>query len=450
MTERELQASQRLLARESDAIGSSMKIRFYPFVPGGADGVRLHDLDGNEYLDFVACGGVAQTGYRHPRVQAAVEDELAATWSTAHCCFPSVRTTELAEILCALVPGDFEKRAWFGTTGSDANDALVSLLPGATGRRRIISFVGAYHGLTAGSAGISGHSVHARLPGSPTSTKVPYPDPLRCPWGPCSPDECSLKCLNFLESYALQGVSPAEDTAAVVMEAVQSDGGDVVPPENYIPALRQLCDQYGVWLVFDEVKTGLGRTGAMFAFQHANVVPDAVTLGKPLGGGLPLSAVVGRRELLDQSQLAVLTLGGSPVPAAGGLAVIATLAEEDLITNARDRGKQIMEALNALKGRHPLIGDVRGRGLLIGVELVEDAQTMAPAARDSARVAYRCFELGLLVIYCGMSANVLEMTPPLTITSEDVDEMLEIFDAALTHVERGDFDDRKLADYVGW
>jgi 4-aminobutyrate aminotransferase len=442
--------SQQLVDREAAAVGNVMKIRFYPFVPASAQGTRVIDADGNEYLDFSASGGVAQAGYGHPRIRAAIEGQLATLSTAMHCCHPSAVALELAERLCALVPGDFPRKAWFGTTGSDANDCAFRLLPMATGRRRLISYVGSYHGQTTGSALLSGHQTQASVIGLGNVTKVPYPDPYRCMFGPCSRDGCSLRCLEQVERYALETVSPADDTAAILIEAVQSDGGEIVPPANYLPALRELCDRHGIWLVFDEVKIGLGRTGRMFGFEHAGVVPDAITLAKPLGGGLPLSAVVGRRELLDVPTFDLFTLGGSPVPCAAALASLAVIEEERLVDNAAARGRELLAGLEALQVRHPLIGDVRGRGLIVGVELVSDRATRAPAALDAHRLVYRLFELGLLVIYAGLYGNVIEITPPLTITAAEVDEALALFEQALSDVESGRFDDAKLVPYAGW
>ncbi len=450
MDDRSFERSEAVLAREDAAIGSAMKIRFYPFVVAAARGNRLHDADGNGYLDFIAAGGVAQTGYGHPDVREAIVAELDRSWSNMHCCYPNERTTELAERLCARLPGDFAKKAWFGTTGSDANDCLFRLVPIATGRPRMISFVGAYHGQTSGSAALSGHQTQARVGGSATVTKVPYPYPYRCPFGPCSQEECSLKCLRFIEDYALNAVSPADQTAAVLMEPMQSDGGDVLPPENFIPALRELCDRYGIWLLFDEVKTGMGRTGRFFAFEHSGVQADAVSMGKPLGGGLPLSAVVGRRELLDADAFALYTLGGSPVPAAAGLATLDVLEREQLIANADAMGKRLLDGLRELMREHPLIGDVRGKGLMLGVELVRSRDSREPAGREAAMLAYRCFELGLLVIYCGLAGNVIEMTPPLTLTGSDVDEGLATLDRALADVESGTVDPARVERFAGW
>lgn len=441
--------SEMALERESASIGRVMKIRVYPFVPAAAEGVRLTDIDGKDYLDFIAAAAVVQTGYRHPVVQVAIHAALDGVWTAMHCCHPHTYAIDLAERLMALVPGDFDKRVWFGTTGSDANDCLSRLLPKATGRRRLISFIGAYHGQTTGSAILSGHQTQADVIGLGNVTKLPYPDPYRCAFGPCSRDGCSLKCLAQIK-YALQTTSPAADTAAIVLEAMQSDAGDIVPPVNFLPALRRLCDDHGIWLVFDEVKTGLGRTGKWFAFEHAEIVADAVSLGKPLGGGLPLSAVVGRADLLNVATYNLFTLGGSPAPCAAGLAVLKVVEEEKLRENATILGRTLLDGLQDLAKAHPLIGDVRGMGLIIGIELVRDRATREPAAREAARLAYRCFELGLIVIYCGIHGNVIELTPPLTISREDVEEALAILDQALSDIEAGRFDDEKLTPYSGW
>ena len=439
-----------MLAREDAALADVLKIRFYPFVAAGAHGVRMVDADGREYLDFTSSAGVAQTGYGHPHVRQAIADELDGQHTSMLCCFGHERPVELAERLCALLPGDFAKKAWFGATGSDANDCLARLLPMATGRRRLITFVGGYHGTTAGSAALSGHQAQAAVIGGGHVTKVPYPDPYRCSFGPCDRDRCSLRCVEHIERFALGATSPAADTAALIIEAVQSDGGEIVPPANVIPALRELCDRHGIWLAFDEVKTGLGRTGRMFAFEHSGVVPDAVVLGKPLGGGLPLSAVVGRRELLDVPTYSLFTLGGSPIPCAAALATLDVVEEEKLAENAARMGDRLLQGLRELQKRFSLIGDVRGRGLIIGVELVSDRETREPASLQTHRLVYRCFELGLLVIYAGLHGNVVEILPPLTIEEAEVDEGLAILEQALADVEAGRFDDAKLAPYAGW
>jgi 4-aminobutyrate aminotransferase len=348
------------------------------------------------------------------------------------------------------LPGVFRKAAWCGATGSDANDCLYKLVPVATGRRRLISFVGAYHGQTAGSTALSGHSTQAKVIGSGTVTKVPYPYCYRCLWERGDPETCDLACLRFIAEYALGAVSPAGDTAAVILEAMQSDGGDIPAPPRFLRGLRALCDEHGIWLLFDEVKAGLGRSGRMWAFEHAGVIADAISVAKPLGGGLPLSAVVGRRDLLEVDLYNLYTLGGTPASCAAGLATLDAIADEGLVENAARVGEYLRARLRELQESHACIGDVRGLGLMTGVELVEDRRTRAPAARLAAGVVYRCFELGLVVIYTGLLANVIEMTPPLTLTEQDVDEALKILDQSLADVSAGRFDESKLAPYAGW
>ena len=444
-----LSASEAWLAREGSAMGRVHQIRFYPLVVARARGCRVWDADGNEYLDLIGAAGVMQTGYGHPRVVKAIREELGRVHSTMHCCYPSPTSIALAERLKQSFDSPWPTKVWFGTTGSDANDCLAQLLPLATGRQRLITFEGAYHGLTSGSAALSGHSAQARILGGGHITKVPYPYCYRCPWG-SEPETCDLPCLRFIDEHILQTVSPGADTAAVILEAMESDGGDIPAPRRFLRGLRELCDRYGIWLVFDEVKIGLGRSGTMWAFEQSGVSADAITVGKPLGGGLPLSAVIARSELLDQDVLMLHTLAGAPVACAAGLATLAVVSEEGLLQRAALVGALLQDGLRELSNRHQCIGDVRGMGLMVGFELVEDRQTKQPAPLLAARFVYRCFELGVVVLYCGLHGNVIELTPPLTIGEGEVAQALEVFDRALADVTAGRFDDGKLARFSGW
>ena len=442
--------NEKIWNRETQAIGNVMKIRFYPFIPASANGVNICDPDGKLYLDFSASGSVAILGYGHPEVREAILSELDNSWTTMHCCYPGERAIELAERLITLFPGDFHKKAWFGTTGSDANDCIYKLVPRAAGRLRLISYVGAYHGQTAGSSALSGHSAQSKSIGSGNVTKVPYPYCYRCPWEENNSDDCSLQCLNFLEEYALSTISPAEDTAAIIMEPIQSDGGEIVAPIRYIQALKEICNQHGIWLFFDEVKTGLGRTGKFFAFEHFNIEADGVSMAKPLGGGLPLSTVVTHQEILDVDLFNLYTLGGSPVPCAAALATLDVIDRDGLIDRAEQLGRYLIESLTRLRESHELIGDIRGQGLMAGIELVKDRESKVPANKETARLVYRCYELGLLVIYSGLLGNVIEITPPLIINEAQIDKGVEILDRALSDIETGQFDDTKLERFAGW
>ena len=361
------------LRRESESLAEFMKIRFYPFVLERGEGCYLTDVDGNRYLDLCAGAGVMNIGYQNARVRAAIESEGAAAWSTTSAVFAHPRQTELAERLSSLVPG--ETKVWFGNSGSEAMDMLSRYTRLASGRPRLVSFGGSDHGQTAASAAISGLGFHADA-AADYVTKVPYPYPYRCPHEPCPLDGCSLGCLEELEA---QLRARGDETAAVFVEPVLANGGDIVPPQNFLPRLRQLCDAAGCWLVIDEIKTGLGRTGSLFAFEHADVAPDAVALGKALAGGLPLSAVVGRSEILDSALgTCALTLGGSPIPCAAALATLGEIKAEGLVANASVVGAELLAGLRAATAGSPIVGEIRGQGLVLGVELVEDRDTKAP------------------------------------------------------------------------
>lgn len=439
-----------VVERDARALGSTLKIRFFPLVMERAKGTRIWDVDGKEYLDFTAGWAVANTGYGHPRVLAALHEQLDKTTFNSLTTVLSEPAAELAERLVGLVPGDFPKRCWFGLSGSDANDCVAKMLPLSSGRPRLLSFVGAYHGQTGGSLSLSGHTAQARFVGSGAVVKVPYPYCYRCPFGKTHPD-CGMFCLRFIEDYVFKTICPAGDTAGVIVEAIQSDGGDVVPPDGFLPGLAEICYRHGIRLVLDEVKVGFGRTGKLFGFEHSGIVPDAVSMAKPIASGFPLSAVVAREEILEAGVATHLfTTGGHPAACAAALATIDVIQQEKLVENAARVGAHLKAALEGLKERCPLVGDVRGRGLIVGVELVRDRNTKEPATRETAKVVYRCFELGLVVFYVGIYSNVLELTPPLVLTEDEADEGVRIIERAITDVMEGRVPDEKVAPYAGW
>jgi 4-aminobutyrate aminotransferase len=389
---RGLDRTERELERERACLGEIMKIRFYPFVLERVDGCRLVDVDGNAYLDFCAGGAVMNVGYANERVTQAVHEAMAGAWSTTSAIFAHPAQTELAERLVSLAGGGV--KVWFGTSGSEAMDTIGRYFRVATGKARLISFEGAFHGQTGGSGALSGMGAPHELPSEYVS-RVPYPDPYRCPHGPCDRDGCSLRCLDPLRDVV---GAEADQTAGLVIEPIQSDGGEVVPPANVLPAIRELCDEHGLWMAVDEVKVGLGRTGAMFAHGHSGIRPDAIAVGKALAGGLPLSAVIARPEVLDAGTgTCAYTLAGSPIPCAAALATLDEL-EGGLIDKAARVGAFMLERMQARLERHPVVGDIRGAGLILGIELVEDRASRRPAPEHARAVVYRCFELGLVSI----------------------------------------------------
>jgi 4-aminobutyrate aminotransferase len=295
---------------------------------------------------------------------------------------------------------------------------------------------------------MSAHIAMTPFIGGGHVVKAPYPHPYRCPFGDDLGD-CAERSIRFLEDYIFKTICPPGDVAGIIVEAMQSDGGDIVPPPNFLPMLADLCRRHNIYLVLDEVKVGLGRTGQMFAFQHAGVTPDVVILGKSLGGGLPLSAVVARAEILDAG-FALFTATGNATCCAAGLATLEAIENEGIVANAAKVGAYLHHKLRQLQANHALIGDVRGLGLIQGVELVKDRRTKEPAQVETAKVAYRAFELGLLVFYVGMFSNVLEITPPLLMTEAEVDEGAAILDQALAAVAAGKVSDEAVARYAGW
>jgi 4-aminobutyrate aminotransferase len=316
----------------------------------------------------------------------------------------------------------------------------------------MVGFIGAYHGSTAASMEMSAHVAWTRFIGSGHVTKVPYPHPYRPPFGDeASAEKIAEQVIHYLENYLFKTICPPQDVAGIIVEAVQSDGGDIVPPPNFLPLLEDVCRRYDTYLIIDEVKVGMGRTGEWFAFQHSGVTPDVVILGKSLGGGLPLSAVVGRKEILDVGPaLALFTTAGNALSCAAGLATVEAIEQDRLMENARAVGAYLNARLASLQDRHPLIGDVRGLGLIQGVELVKDRKTKEPATTEAAKVVFRACELGLVVFYAGMFSNVLELTPPLVLSRAEVDEGVAILDQALSDVETGKVSDAAVARYAGW
>ncbi|MBV9359056.1 MAG: aspartate aminotransferase family protein [Chloroflexi bacterium] len=442
--------SERWGQRDAALIADSEKIRYYPLVARAANGCTITDVDGKHYLDLTAGWCVANTGYGHPAITRAVDTayrelSFACAASVAH-----PQAIELAERLAAGAPGSGPKKVWFGNSGSDANDGVAKLVPLARKRPRMISFFGGMHGMVAGSSGLSALPITTRFLGGGNVTRVPYPNPYR-PTFSADPEREAAECLRFIEEQVLVNVSPPEQTAAIIVEPLQSDAGVIVPPDSFLPGLEQLCRAYDLLLIDDEVKVGCGRTGRMWACELTGTVPDVLVAGKALGSGLPISAVIGPASVLDVVPGGhVFTLAGNPVCCAAALATLHVIEREDLAANATAMGSRIMAHLRQMQGRHQWIGDVRGKGLIVGVELVRDRDTKEPAVLETAKLCYRAFELGM-VLQCpvGIRANVIEITPPLTITSAEVDRGMEILDQALADVERGLVPDERIRT-TGW
>lgn len=445
-----LTKSLQLIDREEKVIGSSMKIRMYPLVADKAKRARIFDVDGKEYIDFTANWGVANTGYCHPKIIDAIKKQAEKNTFASFTTVITESGIELAEKLIEITPGDFEKKVTFGLSGSDANDCISKLVTLATGKHRIISYFGAYHGQTMGSLSMSGHTAQAKFIGTGNIVKIPYPYCYRCAFDKTH-ENCDLTCLRYLENYIFKTICPPEDTAAVIVEAIQCDGGDIVPPAEYMHQLKKICERNNIFIIFDEVKIGVGRTGKFFGFEHFDIIPDAVVFGKPIASGLPLSGVIARKEILDSSVAThMLTTGGCPISTAAALATINIVVNEGLMKNVEDMGNYLKHQLLELKEKYEIIGDVRGKGLILGLELVRDRKTKEPASKETAKICYRAFQKGLIIFYVGIHSNVLEFTPPLNITKEDVDTGLRILEESIIEVLNGKVSDEELQRYAGW
>lgn len=432
-------------------VADAIKMRYTPFVLAGGEGCRLIDPEGRKFLDFSALWSLANLGYSNETVKARVIEQLSKTMVSGLNSTVNPPAAELAERLVKLVPGNFEKKCWFGLSGSDASECAQRLILRATKKKRIISFIGSWHGTTDATMALSGHSSFASSFASANVTKVPFPDPYRNPFGDDvdPPSKLVDKCIQHIE-YLFRTVCPAQDVAAIFVEGVQADSGDVVPPPDFLPKLRKLCDKYSILLVIDEVKVGLGRTGKMFSFEHAGIEADIVLLGKAIGGGFPLSAVVGRKEIMDiGTGLALYTISGNATSCTAGIAVLDEVKRLGIVDNAAKRGAYLLEKLQVLK-RHEIVGDVRGLGLICGVDLVKDRVSKEPNQPAAAKIVYRCWELGLILFYAGMNGNALEITPPLIITDAEIDEGVKILDQAIEDVLAGKVPDEAVAKFAGW
>ncbi len=410
--------------------------RYLPFVPKSGTGCYIEDVDGNVFLDLVSGAAVMNLGLGNKDVfEASVEQAREFVYSAIPGYYYHNLVSELAEKLCKITPGSFAKKCFFGLSGADATDIAMKVARAATGRHRFISFIGSNHGLgTFGSTSLQGLSslmVKGFGPLVPGVTHVPYPYPFRCAFGPKCED-CEIQALDYLEEYVFKTTVPPEDTAAVFVEPIQGDGGVLSPTTAFFRRLREICNKHGILLVVDEVQTGLGRTGKMFGMEHhPGVDADLILVGKPLGNGLPMSACVGREDLMNLPRGSIAITGaGHLIGCASALAAIRFTEESDLCKNAENVGRTLLRGMRELMEKYEAIGEVRGKGLLVGVELVKSRKTKEPATEEIVKINRAAFENGLLTAYDGLRGNVFRIMPSLTITEEEAKLGIELFDKA--------------------
>ncbi len=405
-----------------------------------ARGAVMVDVEGRELIDFAGGIGVTNVGHAHPKVVAAIKDQAE---KFIHTCFHVAMYepyVDLAARLNELAPGDFHKMTVLANSGAEAVENAVKIARHATRRPAVIALDGAFHGRTLLGMTLTGKVKpykHGFGPFAPEVYRLPNPYCYRCPFG-LKQETCGTACADHLEEFFLGNVAP-EQTAAVIAEPIQGEGGFITPPPDYFAKLQATCRKHGIVLIVDEVQTAMGRTGKMFAIEHWGVAPDLVTTAKSLAGGLPLSAVTGRAELMNAPHVGGLggTFGGNPVACRAALAVLEVLVADGLLERAVKLGEQVRARMDALHRKHALVGDVRGKGPMLALELVRDREKKTPAAEETKRLVRLCYEKGLVLISCGHHGNVIRTLMPLVITDAQLDRGFQILDSALEELARG-------------
>jgi 4-aminobutyrate aminotransferase len=411
--------------------------RGYPFFMDHGKGAYVWDVDGHGFLDFTSGIAVTSTGHSHPAVVKAIEEQARKFLHMSGSDFYYETEIALAGKLATMAPGKEPKKVFFCNSGAEAVEAAIKLARHATGRQYFISFFGAFHGRTMGALALTASKAGQRSrfsPLMPGVVHVPYGDCAHCAYN-LRYGTCGIACVSFIEDVLFKRTLPANEVAAIFVEPIQGEGGYVVPPKEFHPMLRALADKHGILLVSDEIQAGMGRTGKMFAIEHWNVVPDIITVAKAVASGLPLGATIAPARLMDWPPGAHgSTFGGNPVSCAAALATV-KLLENGLVTNAARMGDYLMRRLAVIQKKNRVIGRLSGKGLMIGVEIVEDKTSMKPAPALRNKIVDACFYLGLLVLPCGPTA--LRLVPPLVIGREEADLALDIFEKALAKVGKG-------------
>jgi len=410
--------------------------RSYPLVIARGVGAMVEDVDGNVFLDCAAGIAVNSTGHSHPDVVQAITDQAQKFLHMSGTDFYYEPQVRLAEELAAVVPITGGVRSFFGNSGTEAVEACLKLSRYTTGRMNVIAFLGGFHGRSMGALSLTASKALQRRgfgPMLPGVYHAPYPDCYRCPLG-LKAENCQAECLGYLEDQIFVHLVSPDEVAAVIVEPIQGEGGYVVAPDQFLQRLRALASTHGILLVADEVQSGMGRSGKMFAMEFSGVEPDMMAIAKGIASGLPLGVAVARSGLMAWPPGShASTFGGNPVSCAAALATL-KLLKDRLMANAADVGGYLMDGLRALMAKHTLIGDVRGRGLMVGVELVRDRQTKERAVEERDAVVNGAFARGLLLL--GAGKNAIRFSPPLVITRAQADIAVRIFDDALTEVER--------------
>lgn len=431
--------AQEIIEKDSKFISPSYT-RSYPLVVTSGKGAMVEDPDGNVFLDFNAGVAVCSTGHSHPRVVEAIKSQADEFIHISGTDYYYPHLPKLAEKLGQITPGNFNKKVHFGNSGAEAVEGAVKLAMYSTRRSKLIGFFGAFHGRTLGALSLTGSKARQRAGfGAQVLdvTHIPYANCYRCPYN-LTPESCGAfeskgpHCARVIEELLFKTTVPAGETAAIVVEPIQGEGGYIVPPESFLKTIRSTAHKYGVKVIADEVQSGMGRTGKMFASDHFNFVPDIIATAKGIASGMPLSAVIADADIMNWTPGShASTFGGNPIAIAAALVTI-ELLEESLIENAARMGEYLMNGLQELKEKHSIIGDVRGKGLMIGIELVKDRITKEPDPDALLKAEQELFHRGVIVQGCGTST--IRLSPPLVIDKDQCDFALKTLDSILEKI----------------
>lgn len=427
----------RALVRKDESLISPSYIRFYPLVVESGTGCIVKDVDGNEYIDFNSGLACLNVGHNHPKIVAAVKSQCDRFLHYSNTDFYYREVVDLAEKLAEITPGKGDKKVFFSNSGAEAVEAAIKLAKWHTRKQLFISFINAFHGRTIGALSFTASKLAQKryfFPLMPGVVHVPYAYCYRCPFKLTYP-ECHYWCVDFIDEFVLQRYAPPEDVVALFFEPIQGEGGYVIPPPEYFQRIKKLADKYGLLLVDDEVQAGMGRTGKWFAIEHWNVEPDILCSAKALASGLPLGATIAKAKIMDWvGGSHASTFGGNPLSCVAASAVVNVIKEERLLENATKQGTYILKRLEELKEESKIVGDVRGKGLMIGIEIVEDKESKKPAAKKANEIIVRSWKRGVVIITCGVST--VRIAPPLNITRELVDAALDILIDCVKEVEK--------------
>lgn len=432
--------AQEIIAADQKYVTPSYPRPAWQLVADHAEGVWIEDVDGNLFLDCNAGVAVCSTGHCHPEIVRAIGEQAARLIHLCGTDYYYRHMPELARKLDEIVPVPSPTRTHFANSGTEAVETALKLAMHATGREKFIAFFNSFHGRTLGSLSLTSSKAAQRKGFKRQAldvTHVPYPNAFRHPFTgeQSNAGEVSRASLEWIENRLFKTTTPPEEVAAIIVEAVQGEGGYVPAPKEFLHGLRRICDEHGILLIVDEVQSGMGRTGKMFACEHYDLKPDIITLAKGIGSGLPIGACVARADLMDWKPGAhASTFGGNPVCIAAALKTI-ELLERELVKNSAEVGDYLQDGLRRLMEKHDSIGDVRGFGMMIGVEFVTDRETMKPDADLRDRIELECYKRGLIIL--GAGANTIRWSPPLILTRENADVALEIFDEAITAARGG-------------